>query len=439
MKTPHLNGSTITTRTEDSVLKDRSQRQGPVHQTSSSAPSNDGKPSRKPHTTTVALLSLGLLVGTLGMWVSCSPAPPSPPPRVIPVTVIHPTRATITNWDEYPAHLEAVESVELRSRVAGYLESIHFRDGAEVRNGDVLFVIDPKPYEAELERARAERRRAETQWELARNDWERARTLRASRAISEEEFDARAKAVQAAEDVLAAARAAEVAAELNLGYTRIRAPIDGRMGRRLVTVGNMIQGSTQMPGTLLATLVSLDPVYAYFEVPEATFQHYRRLMPALQDPGAGEVPCELALAGEEGFAHPGHVDFVDNRVDPATGSLRLRAVFPNPNRLLVPGMFARIRLPVELVEGALLIPEAAILSEQTRKFVYVVNAQQVVEPRPVVLGRAYRAQRVITAGLQPEDSVVVSGLLMLRPGAPVQVVPPEKGAAAEGRPPAQVR
>jgi len=368
----------------------------------------------------------------LGVCVSCTRQPSAPPPRVPQVTVTHPVVATITNWDEYPAHLEAVDTVEIRSRVAGYLESIHFRDGSDVRAGQLLFVIDPKPYEAELERTRAERRRAETQLELARNDFERAQRLRESRAIAEEEYDARAKAVRTAEDALAAARAAETAAELNLTYTRITAPLDGRIGRRLVAVGNMIQGSTTFPGTLLATLVSLDPIHAYFEIPEDTFQRYRAVLPGLGQPGADPVPCELGPGGEAGFPHRGHVDFVDNQADPRTGTVRLRAVFPNPDRGLLPGMFARIRLPVERLEDALLIPEAAILSEQTRKFVYVVNADGVVEPRPVELGRAHGRQRIVRSGLRPGDAVVVTGLLMLRPGVKVQVVQPGSGTP-EGR------
>lgn len=370
---------------------------------------------------------LAVLMG-LGVCVSCTRQPPAPPPRVPQVTVTHPVVATITNWDEYPAHLEAVDTVEIRSRVAGYLESIHFRDGSEVRAGQLLFVIDPKPYEAELERARAERRRAETQLELARNDFERAQRLRESRAIADEEFDARAKAVRTAEDALAAARAAETAAELNLAYTRITAPLDGRIGRRLVAVGNMIQGSTMMPGTLLATLVTQDPIYAYFEVPEETFQRYRAVLPGLTGREAGPVPCELGLAAEERYPHRGRVDFVDNQADPRTGTVRLRAVFPNPDRTLLPGMFARIRLPVERLENALLIPEAAILSEQTRKFVYVVNADGVVEPRPVELGRPHGRQRIVRSGLRPDDAVVVNGLLMLRPGVKVQVVEPGSDA-----------
>lgn len=373
---------------------------------------------------------------SLGLLAACRPRPPAPPPRVPQVMVIRPTLSAVTNWDEYPGHLEAVDTVEIRSRVAGHLESIHFQDGSEVQAGQLLFTIDPRPYEAELERARAERRRAETQVALARNDFDRAARLRDSRAIAEEEYDARAKALRAAEDLWVAARAAEMAAELNLAYTRITAPLNGRIGRRLVAVGNMVQGSTMMPGTLLAVLVTQDPVYVYFDVPEEAFQRYRVRWPSLGNPGLEAVPCELGLGGEEGFPHRGRVDFVDNQADPRTGTIRLRGVFANPDRHLVPGMFARVRLPVEPLEQALLIPEAAILSEQTRKFVYVVSADGVVEARPVELGRAHGIYRIVRAGLGPEDSVVVSGLLMLRPGMKVQVLSgPTSSAGAPSVPP----
>lgn len=379
---------------------------------------------------TIFALRIGAAcVALAGAAVSCSRhGPPAMPPPAVSVT--QPIVTAVTNWDEYPAHLEAVESVEVRARVAGYLDSIHFRDGAEVRAGDLLFVIDPKPFEAELERARAERRRAETQLELARNDFRRAEELRASRAISDEEFDARSKAVRAAEDALAAARAAEAVAQLNLGYTRVSAPVAGRIGERLVTVGNMIQGSGMMPGTVLATLVSLDPIYAYFDVPEALFETYRARHETLRAAEAPALECELGLAAEEGFPHRGRVDFFDNKADRKTGTIRMRAVFPNAERLLLPGMFARVRVPVERVENAMLIPEAAILSEQTRKFVYVLNAENVVEPRPVQPGRLHGRARQILSGLRPDDRVVVSGLLMLRPGIKVQVV----DAAAAGAP-----
>lgn len=359
-------------------------------------------------------------------WLcSCRPQTAPPRPRVPQVTVVCPMVSNVTNWDEYPAHLEAVHTVEIRSRVAGHLESIHFRDGAEVRAGQLLFVIDPKPYEAELARAKADRRRAETQLELARNEFERAARLRESRAISEEEFDSRAKAVRAAEDSLEAAQAAEAIAALNLRYTRIVAPIEGQIGRRLVALGNMVQGSTMMPGTLLATLVSQDPVYAYFDVPDQVYRSYRGLLSGLSGSEEGAWVCEFGLSGEVGFPHQGRIDFVDNQADARTGTVRMRAILPNADRRLIPGFTGRLRLPVQCTESALLVPEAAILSEQTRKYVYVVNAEGIIEPRTVELGRSHGIQRVVQTGLKPEDWVVVTGLWMLRPGVKVEVVKPQ--------------
>jgi multidrug efflux system membrane fusion protein len=356
-----------------------------------------------------------------------------PPPGV---SVAQPQVAAVTNWDEYPGHLEAVESVEIRPRVSGYIESIHFSDGAEVRAGDLLFVIDPKPYQADLDRARAEGRRAETQLELARNDLQRAESLRGSKAISEEEFDTRSKAARLAEDALAAVKAAAAVAELNLGYARVTAPIGGKIGRRLVTAGNLVQGGGMVPGTVLATVVSLDPSYCYFDVDEPGFQRHRANGLGLSGSAQAQSPlaCELALTGEEGFPHKGQVDFFDNQLDRKTGTIRMRGVFGNADRGLVPGMFGRIRLPVERIESALLIPEAAIASEQTRKFVYVLNAEQVVEPRPIQLGRSQGTQRIVLAGLKPDDRVVVSGLLMLRPGIKVQVVDPKAPTGQAGSP-----
>jgi multidrug efflux system membrane fusion protein len=339
--------------------------------------------------------------------------------------------STVTNWDEYPGHLEAVEMVEVRPKVAGYIESIHFDDGAEVKAGDLLFVIDPKPFEAELQRTQAERLRAETRADLARNDLKRAESLRGTKAISDEEFDTRSKAVREADAALAAARAAEASAQLNLDYCRVKAPIAGRIGRRLVTPGNLVQGGGMMPGTLLATLVSVDPVYCSFDADELAFNRYR-LRRIAEGEKLAPIPCELELVGETGFPHRGQIDFFDNQVDARTGTVRVRGTFANPDRALIPGMFARVRVLAGPPEEALLIPEAAIASEQTRKFVYVVNVGEVVEPRPLQLGRAHGVERVVLSGLKPDDRVVVSGLLMLRPGIKVHVVDPNAPAGQGG-------
>ena len=381
-------------------------------------------------------------VAAVALMISCSR---QQPPAAAPsrVTVARPEVATVTNWDEYPGHVEAIDMVEVKARVSGYLDSIHFEDGSEVRAGQLLFVIDPRPYQAELERAQADRKQAETRLDLARNDARRAEALRGTRAISDEELDSRSKAVRAAEDALAGARAAEDAAKLNLDYTQMKAPINGRIGRRLATVGNYIQGSAS-GATVLATIVSLDPVYCYFDVDEAALAKYRAFAKASQgaDPKLGAVSCELALANERGFPRHGRLDFFDNQVNPQTGTIRLRAVFANPDRALVPGMFADLRVMAEAPRPMMLIPDVAVESDLGYKYAYVVNADNTVTNRPIETGRAYGPLRSVLKGLSVEDQVVVNGqmaVMMLRPGAKVEAqtapsgasLPPEKAAAAK--------
>jgi membrane fusion protein, multidrug efflux system len=374
------------------------------------------------------LLAAMALAAATAVLTACAPPKPAapPPPKV---TVAQPRTSVVTNWDEYPGHIEAVEMVELRPKVAGYLESIHFEDGAEVKAGDLLFVIDPKPFQADLERSQAERLRAETRADLARNDLKRAESLRGTKAISDEEFDTRSKAVREAEAALAAAKAAETSAQLNLDYSRVKAPIHGRIGRRLVTKGNLVQGGGMMPGTLLATLVSTDPVYGYFDADEMAFNRYR--LPRLAE-GAkpAPIPCELALVGERGFPHSGQVDFFDNQVDAKTGTIRVRGTFTNSSRALIPGMFARVRVLAGPPVEAMLVPAVAIGSDQGNKFVLVVNHDSVVEQRPIEVGRPHGALRVVTQGLTAEDRVIVNGLMLARLGVKVEVVDPASGPAA---------
>lgn len=343
-----------------------------------------------------------------------------PPPKV---TVIHPQMMTVTNWDEYPGHIEAVEMVEVRPRVHGQIESIHFQDGAEVKAGDLLFVIDPRPYQADLDRARAERQRAETHLELAKNDLKRAESLRSAKAISEEEYDGRSKAAREADAALAAARAAEASAKLNLDYTRITAPISGRISRRFVTVGNLVQlQGSGGSATVLTTIVSLDPIYFAFDADEATFLKYRGSAGNGLGQKGGSLPCELALVSEQDFPHKGHVDFYDNQVNPKTGTIRLRGVFPNPDRSLVPGMSATVRVPAGPPIQSLAVPAIAISSDQGSKLVMVVSKDSVVEPRPIEVDRQHGAMRIVTKGVTPKDRVIVNGLMMARPGAKVQIV-----------------
>ncbi len=374
-----------------------------------------GRCSRK-----AALLRIALLPAACAVLLTAcakQQPPPRPPTRV---TVQQPQTATVTNWDEYPGHLDAVEMVEIRPRVSGYIDSIHFQDGAEVKAGDLLFVIDPRPYQADLDQAKARRQQAETHLELVQNDLKRAESLRGTKAISEEEYDSRSKAVREGEAALVAAKANETAARLNLEYTQIKAPINGKIGRRLVTVGNFVQlQGNNGSATLLATLVSVDPVYASFDVEEAAYHKYQANA-KLAAANGGALPCELALVDEKSFVHRGGLDFFDNQVNPQTGTIRLRAVFPNPDRALLPGMFANLRVLAGSPGQALLIPDVAVQSDQGYKFVYVANASNAVETRSIDIGRTHGPLRVVEKGLTPEDRVIVNGLMLLRPGITVE-------------------
>jgi multidrug efflux system membrane fusion protein len=341
------------------------------------------------------------------------PPPPPPPPKV---TVSQPIVQKVVEWDEYTGRLEAVESVEIRARVNGYLESVHFEDGAMVKKGDLLFVIDPRPYQAELERAQAEHNRLEAKLELAVNDFKRADVLLKTKAISEEEFDTRSKAKREAEAAVEAAQAAVTTAKLNLDYTQITAPISGRIGRKIITEGNLVNGNVGQ-ATLLTTIVSQDPIYCYVDTDERQVLKYQKL--ALEGKRVSarneKVPCELALGNEEGFPHKGVIDFVDNRLDPNTGTLRARGVFPNPEGAMLPGLFARLRVTGSDEYEGLLVPDEALGTDQNQKFVYIVNPQNVVEYRAVKMGPLMDGLRVITQGLQAEDWVVVNGIQRVRP------------------------
>ncbi|HWP93409.1 MAG TPA: efflux RND transporter periplasmic adaptor subunit [Thermodesulfobacteriota bacterium] len=351
--------------------------------------------------------------------VSCgrNEGPVAPPPPK--VTVSQPVVREIIEWDEYTGRLEAVESVEVRARVSGYLESIHFQDGQIVKKGDLLFVIDPRPYQAELDQAEAELELAKARLKLAQDNVVRAKKLLSARAISEEEADTRISDERVARATVEQAEAAVQAAKLNVEFTQVRAPITGRISRKLVTEGNLINGGTG--GTLLTTIVSLDPIYCYAEADEQSFLKYTRLAQQGKRPSSRQVrnPAYLALADEEGFPHKGYIDFVDNQLDPNTGTIRGRAVFPNPDLTLTPGLFARIRIPGSSKYEAIMIPDEAIGSDQSQRFVMIVNDENTAEYRKVVLGPKVNGLRIIREGLKPEDWVIVKGLQRVRPGVKV--------------------
>jgi RND family efflux transporter MFP subunit len=362
---------------------------------------------------------------TIWLWLAAGLAAcgaPAEPPQMLPpdVSVAKPLVKQVTDWDAYTGRLAAVDAVEIRARVSGYLQSVHFREGVIVDQGDLLFVIDPRPYEAVLEQAQAELSRAQARLALAQNDLKRAQRLFRSRAISEEDLDTRSKGQQETTAALAAAQAAVRSAELDVGFTRVHAPIAGRIGRELVSEGNLVSGGSSQ-STLLTTIVSLDPIHVYFTADERAFLRYLRLDREGKRPSSRTTanPVQMQLADEEGFPHRGHMDFVDNRIDQATGTMQGRAVFPNPDYFLTPGLFARVRLLGRGPYEVLLIPDAAIAADQAQRFVFVVDAEGLAQRRVVEFGRRLGDLRVITSGLGPDDRVIVGGIQRVQAGSPV--------------------
>ena len=371
--------------------------------------------TRASNTVLSAILAIPLAL-TLGCQ-SEAQAPATPPPTV---AVGKPLAKAVTDWDEYTGRLEAVQTVEVRARVSGYLQSVNFKDGATVNKGDLLFVIDPRPYEAILNQAKAEVTRNKFRLELARNNVERAERLFKSRAISAEELDTRTQEQRQALASLEAAKAAVEAAQLNVEFTRVTAPIKGRVSRELVTEGNLVSGGTE-GATLLTTIVSLDPIYVYFTADERAYLRYTRLARSGARPSSRDVanPVKLQLADEKDSEHEGKMDFVDNRIDAATGTAQGRAIFPNPDRLLIPGLFAKVRLLGEGPYQALLLPDEAIGTDQSQKFVFVIDEKNVARRQTVVLGRMEDRLRVIREGLKGDELIVVDGVQRVRAGSPV--------------------
>jgi RND family efflux transporter MFP subunit len=360
---------------------------------------------------------------------SCGPRP-APGPPAPKVKVVQPVAREITEWDEYTARLDAVDSVEVRPRVSGYLQSTHFREGAIVQKGDLLFSIDPRPYEAALHRAEADVALAKSRLALAQKNFARAADLIASHAISKEESDIRESNLRQAEASVEEAQATMAATKLDVEFTRVSAPVGGRVGRKLVTEGNLINGGVGTQGTLLTTIVSLDPIYAYFEADEGSLLKYNRLARTGERPSSRDYknPVHVALADETGFPHEGVMDFVDNQVDRGTGTIVGRALLPNPDLSLIPGLFARLRLPGSGQYRAILLPDEAIGSDQAQKFVFVVDGESKAQYRTVKIGPLVDGLRVVRDGVTPEDWVVVAGLQRVRPGLNVdaqrETIPP---------------
>lgn len=350
-------------------------------------------------------------------WAADTPAGPPPPA----VTVAKPLSKRVTNWDEYSGRFQAVQMVEVRPRVSGFIEKIHFKDGENVKAGDLLFTIDPRPFELALDSARAEVARANAQVELAATEVERARPLLKSGAVTERDFDQRAANLSVARAALQAAQAATNNAELNLEWTKVTAPIDGRISDRKVDAGNLVNGGSGST-TLLATIVTIDPIHFLFEVSEADYLRYTRMAENGQRASSRTTgnPVRIRLSDETSFTHIGRMDFVDNMLNARSGTMRGRAVVENKTGLMQPGLFARMQLFGGEVD-ALLVPDAAVVSDQARKIVFTVGDDGVVKPKPVTLGALEGGLRMILSGLTAEDRVVIDGIAnpMVRPGAKV--------------------
>jgi RND family efflux transporter MFP subunit len=373
--------------------------------------------SMKPHTNWSHLspfLALLLLTGC-GDKPS-QPAATAPPP----VTIAQPVKRTVTDWDEFTGRFEPVEEVQVRARVGGFVTSVEFRDGAIVHAGDLLYVIDARPFEAVALQADGQLSDARAKAELAKRELDRALTLVQTSAVSESVVDQRRQTLQAAHAAEMQAEGALKAAKLNIEFTHVVAPMTGRVSRHLVSPGNLVQGS-EGNATLLTSIVTLDPIYIYFDVDETTYLKNNKLWFEGRRPSSRDTPnqVQVTLTGGTAPSHDGKMDFLDNRLDLSTGTLRSRAIIPNKDLSILPGQFGRVRLIGSAPYEALLLPDTAIATDQSRKIVFVVKDDDTVEAKPVTLGPLDEGLRVIREGLKAEDRVIVDGIQRARVGAKV--------------------
>src|SRR6267143_6385235 len=364
------------------------------------------------------MLAIGLAaLAVLDAGCSSSAQPKAPAPAEVSVAEV--ICKQIGDSDEFTGRLEAVNAVEVRPRVSGYLQSVHFKEGAIVRQGDLLFQIDPRPFQAEVDRLKGDLSQAKAQRSRAQSDFDRAERLHNNDGMSAEEYDRRAAVRNEAEARIASTAAALRGAELNLEFTRVTAPITGRVGRAEITEGNLVEGGAGQIRPL-TTLVSLDPIYVYFDVDEQTYLKYAHVT-QIRRTGSRELPgaALLGLADEDGFPHVGRLSFVDNQVSSSTGTIRLRATFANKNLALTPGLFARIRLQGGGAHSACLARDEAVITDLNQKYVFVLGKNNTLEYRPVKLGPMTEGLRVVRDGLHEGDVIVVNGLQRIRPGATV--------------------
>jgi RND family efflux transporter MFP subunit len=385
--------------------------------------------ARRPWILLLALLACAL--------AGCGEAPKqtaAPPPPT--VTVAKPTQRTVVDQDEYVGRFTPIESVEVRARVSGYLDSVHFTDGQTVKQGDLLFSIDKRPFQNTLDQARAKLADAKATLTFTTADLARAEKLVRDKTITEQVYDQRQQVKRNAEANVGWNEIAVRQGELDLEFTELRAPVAGRIGDRRVSPGNLVTGGTGGNTTLLATIVSLDPIRFEFTFDEAAYLRYERFSSGGKEVTGreGSVVVALKLIDEADFEHRGYMDFVDNAIDRASGTIRGRAVFSNPAGTFTPGMFARIRVPGSPAYSALLVPDAAIATEQARKYVLVVDADNVARQKYVTLGQLVDGQRVIKDGLAADDRVIVNGLMHARAGAKVKPEEPATPQASAAQP-----
>ncbi len=379
------------------------------------------------------LLAIATLVASCSERQQQGGAPPPPPA----VTVAKPVKRTVVEYDEYVGRFTAINAVEVRARVSGYLDKVHFKDGQIVKQGDLLFTVDKRPFQNSLDQARANLVQAQSNLAFTESDYTRGQQLVRDKTITEQTFEQRAQAFRNAKASVANAEAAVRQAELDLEFTDLRAPIEGRIGDRRVSPGNLVTGGTGGNTTLLATIVSTDPIYFEFTFDEASYLRYQRLATAGQDVASRNAGVQVAikLIDENDFEHEGRMDFVDNVIDRSTGTIRGRAVFANPKEVFTPGMFARVRVPGTPPYEGLLVPDVAIGTEQARRFVMVVDDQDTARPKYVTLGPVTKdGLRVIKDGIGPDDRVVVSGLMQARPGQKVRPEEPKPSPGPGGAP-----
>lgn len=375
------------------------------------------KPSSKSVGSAALLLVVAVMVAA-GCQRATAP-PPSPPPAV---TVSQPLEREVIRWNDYSAYLASPETVDVKARVSGLIEEAPFREGALIHKGDLLFKIDPRPFQADLDNKKATVAQAKATVDQTRAQYQRDLTLSRLQVISTQEYDNAKAAYEQAVASLNAAEAALETSRLNLEWTDVRAPISGRISRIDVTVGNLVNGGSGQGTTILTTIVSIDPLYTYINVPQSIALRYQQLALETKERNVAgaKVPCFLKLEDETQYDHQGVIDFIDNQVDVNTGTVQMRCVVPNPTALLIPGLFAVTRIPASGRYRALLVPDSALNADQNERYLLIVGPNDIVERRPVTRGALFGNLRAIDQGLKPGEKVIVSGLQMAFPGSRVR-------------------